>query len=129
MIQTIKPIDQATWNREHGYRANRRWRRHEIPVANRLLAHVDWSDARRCWLWKGATIGGYGSLKIAGRRYYAHRLAYETWIGILPAGILVRHRCDNRACINPFHLLPGEHFDNARDRHTPPDERLPWLPD
>lgn len=29
---------------------------------------------------------------------------------------LVRHTCDNRACINPEHLLPGNHDLNMQDR-------------
>jgi HTH domain len=26
------------------------------------------------------------------------------------------HTCDNRLCINPNHVIPGTHADNARER-------------
>lgn len=40
---------------------------------------------------------------------------YETYKGPIPKGLLVRHTCDNRRCINPDHLLLGTIADNIRD--------------
>lgn len=50
---------------------------------------------------------------------YEHRLAYCKANGLLLADIagkVVRHRCDNPACINPEHLVLGTVQDNVDDR-------------
>lgn len=80
-------------------------------------ASVIHSDAG-CWIWtRGATKEGYGRLAAGGKRdVYAHRWAYELTHGPIPKGMLVRHSCDNRRCINPSHLLLGTHLDNSNDK-------------
>ena len=71
---------------------------------------------RGCWEWQSATKPeGYGKLGHKGVSWLAHRLAYQTWVGPIPEGFLIRHRCDNPPCINPAHLTPGRHKENAGD--------------
>jgi hypothetical protein len=70
-----------------------------------------------CWNWTLSTYGnGYGQARHQGTGYLAHRLAYETWYGPIPDGLLVRHTCDNKLCLNPEHLLLGTHEDNSADK-------------
>lgn len=65
-----------------------------------------------CWLWLGAgDENGYGRF----RRIRAHRYAYLKFIGEIPAGKFVCHKCDNPACVNPAHLWLGENRDNLED--------------
>ena len=71
-----------------------------------------------CWLWGGTISGsmGYGSFSIASSRCFAHRFSYQYFHGRIPEGLVVRHRCDNPLCVNPWHLETGTHQDNALDR-------------
>jgi uncharacterized protein YerC len=77
---------------------------------------VPWSG---CWLWEGSLCAGYGKFTVrrAGSQacHSAHVAAYEAWVGPVPEGLLVRHRCDVRACCNPDHLEVGTYDDNMRD--------------
>jgi len=63
-------------------------------------------DARTgCWAWTDALgIHGYGYLKVDGKRRRAHRLAYNHFVGPIPAGLVLDHLCRNRGCVNPAHL-------------------------
>ena len=45
----------------------------------------------------------------------AHRRIYEERYGKIPKGLLVRHSCDNKRCVNINHLSLGTYKDNLED--------------
>jgi hypothetical protein len=81
-----------------------------IEVAH-FWAKVDIGGTAMCWIWRGQRAMGYGRFR--GER--AHRYAYQVHKGPIPDGLMVRHLCGNKLCVNPDHLDPGTMADNAQD--------------
>ena len=68
-----------------------------------------------CWEWQGCKGGSsYGLFWSEGKKIYAHRYSYLLHNGKLPKK-MVLHKCDNRICVNPDHLFPGDARDNLLD--------------
>lgn len=72
-----------------------------------------------CWEWLAArTHFGHGKIMVCPETKSfapAHRVAYSLYVGTIPEGMVVRHKCDNPGCVNPKHLVVGTQKDNARD--------------
>jgi hypothetical protein len=78
------------------------------------VARVDGDDA--CWPWTGWKASeGYGRLSWCGVETQAHRVAYSLASGPIPAGMVVRHKCDNPPCCRPSHLELGTVAENNED--------------
>ncbi len=86
-------------------------------LLKRFWAKVD--KTGECWLWTGACHPqGYGLIKTMTGMSRAHRVSFEINNGPIPAGLMVRHTCDNPSCVNPNHLVSGTARDNVQDRVT-----------
>ena len=70
-----------------------------------------------CLLWLGScNEDGYGSIRIGGKRgrmLRVHRVAFEHFIGPIPSGMEIDHKCRVRCCVNPDHLEPVTHQENC----------------
>jgi hypothetical protein len=90
-----------------------------IKSEERFWSKVNKTESENdCWLWTGGKFSrGYGQFIVTGcyipKR--AHRISFEMYNGPIPKGVLVRHKCDNKLCVNPRHLILGDHADNKND--------------
>lgn len=89
----------------------------DTEAAARFMARVDKSGGgtpHGCWLWGGARSRGtnaeYGQFydRARARMVYAHRWAYEYFVGPIPDGAQIDHvaarGCVHTLCVNPDHL-------------------------
>lgn len=93
---------------------------------DRFLEKVSQAPGSACWIWRGCFDGDprsgpnprgqYGRFALDGYHMIAaHRASYLLFNGEIPAGLQVRHTCDNPPCVNPSHLVVGTVQDNADD--------------
>jgi HNH endonuclease len=85
-------------------------------LSDRFWAKVDRRSPADCWEWQAArNRDGYGVFLLHRQCNRAHRVAYLLERGLIPTGLVVRHRCDTPACCNPDHLELGTQAQNVQD--------------
>lgn len=97
-------------------------------MAEKLAKGYDVNESG-CWIWnRDCTPNGYGKVWVDGKYLGTHQAAYETWVGPIPEGLDVGHKCHDeaahaglcardadcphRACINPEHLKAETRQEN-----------------
>lgn len=136
---SVKGCDHPVQGREWCSTHYSRWRIYGSPMGyltleQQLLERIVIDD-NGCWLWtahlsRGKRGSGYGKHG----KDYAHRLAYEVWVGSIPPDKEIDHLCRVRRCIRPAHLevvsrqtnlLRGETFAarHAATTHCPQGHR------
>ncbi len=78
----------------------------------------------QCWIWTrsrgGGGYGQVGAISDTGLRTTmgSHRAAYEVFVGAIPTGMEIHHKCGNRLCCNPEHL---EMLTDLKHKHADPN--------
>lgn len=71
-----------------------------------------------CWEWQGArNTNGYGKISINDKIVSVHKAMLESIGKKIKTKQVIMHRCDNRCCCNPQHLVLGTQSANMRDMH------------
>lgn len=102
--------------------------RHSQSVSNKMgrhyssLAESIWANCipvteSGCWIWINATLSknGYGQLTYQKEHLLSHRAAWIAFVGDIPEGQFVLHKCDIKTCVNPDHLFLGTQRENVDD--------------
>jgi hypothetical protein len=92
------------------------------PLRERILRGMIPEPNIGCWLWLGyLRNSGYGLIGVGSQTdgsrtmQSVHKAAYETFIGPVPVGMVVRHKCDVKICVNPDHLAIGTQAQNLAE--------------
>ena len=95
------------------------YKRTGVPIRERISRFSNPIELTGCIEWTGSLNRlGYGVIHVGGRTgktRAAHRVAWEEFVGLIPEGLCVCHKCDNRKCIAIGHLFLGTHQENMRD--------------
>ena len=87
-----------------------------VTEEERFMRFVSPEPNSGCWLWMGTgDANGYGMFRRTRSRAMsrAHRVAFELFIGPIPATLILDHKCRVRGCVNPDHLEPVTYKENA----------------
>lgn len=107
---------------------------HPRPVWERLELRIHYDPLSGCWLWGGrCSRDGYGRCSVPGSKgtnKLVHVVVYEYFVGPVPKGLQLDHKCRVRSCCNWRHVEPVTNKENllrgngwsgrhARKTHAP----------
>lgn len=91
-----------------------------LTISERFSFYVLKGD--QCWEWQGRRSNGYGEFDLSGgpvKKILAHRMSFAIAHGMapsdLPTGLHVHHKCANRGCVRPDHLVLSTARENVAE--------------
>lgn len=111
----LYPIKPWLFLRAAGYCSRKCGAAQRLYSMDHFWASVEPEPNSGCWLWMRARWKGYGKLMVGGRSMLARRFSFAVVFGReLPPDIVLDHKCQNKACVNPGHLEPVTSPENTR---------------
>ncbi len=90
-----------------------------LSLEKRFRNKLSNPNNKGCIRWLGwKNDDGYGKFSVGKIYKFAHRIAYELFVGEIPKGKNILHKCDVRDCCNIDHLYIGTQHENNIDAHT-----------
>lgn len=87
-------------------------------LEERFWSKVDCGTDDECWEWKSyKNKDGYGVFRLNDQVENAHRVSYRFECREILDGMDIHHKCQNRVCCNPHHLIQmprGEHISISK---------------
>jgi hypothetical protein len=79
--------------------------------------NIEWEVLENgCWNITSHYVGkGYPHIRENGKHKGAHVVIYEKHFGKVPRGMVVKHLCNNKKCVNPKHLMCDTYSNNTKD--------------
>lgn len=78
-----------------------------------------WKQVSECRLWQSPLDkDGYGSFYFRKKGRRAHRVAYFSYNGAIPDGMVIDHLCKNRSCVAIGHLRLITMRENALENSS-----------
>lgn len=85
---------------------------HHDPIDS-FAERIQLDEETGCWNWTGhVSKKGYAKFW-AGSHIEAYHFAYLYFVGPVPDGRELHHKCRNRRCANPWHVEPRTHAEHC----------------